>query len=162
VFPYKSGSLDTIFAAGAILGLPKVEKFSWTLVLAFSFLSSEQFDSLHKIEALLHIHQTDTIQITNLPAIHRRYTYFVYLCKVKFKEKGIIMEYTIIIKKDKKSGWYVGKCVQVPGAMSQGETVDELMENMKDAITTILECYKEEAKESFNNTGIFYRKLAFA
>lgn len=72
------------------------------------------------------------------------------------------MEYTIIIKKDKKSGWYVGKCVQVPGAMSQGETVDELMENMKDAITTILECYKEEAKESFNNSGVFYRKLALA
>ncbi|MBQ9509198.1 MAG: hypothetical protein IJR53_07260 [Bacteroidales bacterium] len=51
--------MDTIFAAGAILGLPKVEKFSWTLVLAFSFLSSEQFDSLHKIEALLHDGETD-------------------------------------------------------------------------------------------------------
>lgn len=51
------------------------------------------------------------------------------------------MEYTIIIKKDKKSGWYVGKCVQIPGAMSQSETVDELMENMRDAISTILKTY---------------------
>ena len=54
------------------------------------------------------------------------------------------MEYTIIIKKDKKSGWYVGKCVQIPGAMSQGETVDELMENMRDAISTILDLLAKE------------------
>jgi predicted RNase H-like HicB family nuclease len=37
------------------------------------------------------------------------------------------MEYTIIIEKDPESGWYVGKCIQVPAAMSQGETLDELM-----------------------------------
>ena len=62
-------------------------------------------------------------------------------CKFTNIEKRSIMEYTIIIKKDKKSGWYVGKCVQIPGAMSQGETVDELMENMRDAISTILKTY---------------------
>ena len=47
------------------------------------------------------------------------------------------MDYTILIHKDEKSGWYIGKCIQVPGAMSQGETLDELMENMKDAISLV-------------------------
>ena len=76
--------------------------------------------------------------------------------------KGVFMEYSIIIKKDPQSGWYIGKCVQIPAAMSQGETLGELMENMKDAITTVLDYYKEEARNSFNNTGIFYRNLSFA
>ena len=48
------------------------------------------------------------------------------------------MEYTVIIHKDDKSGWYTGKCMQVPGAMSQGRTLDELIENMKDAISLML------------------------
>lgn len=52
------------------------------------------------------------------------------------------MEYTIIIEKDPESGCYVGKCIQVPAAMSQGETLDELMENMKDAISLVLDYYK--------------------
>ena len=56
------------------------------------------------------------------------------------------MDYTILIHKDEKSGWYIGKCIQVPGAMSQGETLDELMENMKDAISLVLDYYKEKAR----------------
>ena len=55
------------------------------------------------------------------------------------RKKGNHMEYTIIIEKDPESGWYVGKCIQVPAAMSQGETLDELMENMKDAISLVLD-----------------------
>ena len=69
------------------------------------------------------------------------------------------MEYTVIICKDKKSGWYVGKCVQAPEAISQGETVEELLENMKDAISLVLECYRDQAKEAFKGEKVFYRKV---
>lgn len=82
----------------------------------------------------------------------------MYLCGVNTK-KGNNMEYTIIIEKDPESGWYVGKCIQVPAAMSQGETLDELMENMKDAISLVLDYYKEKARKS-SRSGVFYRKLA--
>ncbi|MBR6160608.1 MAG: type II toxin-antitoxin system HicB family antitoxin [Bacteroidales bacterium] len=75
------------------------------------------------------------------------------------RKKGNHMEYTIIIEKDPESGWYVGKCIQVPAAMSQGETLDELMENMKDAISLVLDYYKEKARKS-SRSGVFYRKLA--
>lgn len=54
------------------------------------------------------------------------------------------MKYTVIIQKDPESGWYVGQCEQVPGAISQGETFEELMENMKDAISLMLEYYRDE------------------
>ena len=70
------------------------------------------------------------------------------------------MEYSVIIHKDEKSGWYTGKCVQVPGAMSQGRSLDELMENMKDAIALMLECYREEAKQAYVGEKYFYRKVA--
>ena len=72
------------------------------------------------------------------------------------------MEYTVLIHKDEKSGWYTGKCLQIPAAMSQGMTIDELMENMKDAISLVLECYKTQAKSEHSGERIFYRKLAIA
>ena len=31
------------------------------------------------------------------------------------------------------NGWYVGRLVEVPGVMSQGETLEELEENVRDA-----------------------------
>ena len=36
-------------------------------------------------------------------------------------------------------GWYVGRIVEVPGVMSQGETIDELKENIQDAYKLMLE-----------------------
>ena len=52
------------------------------------------------------------------------------------------MEYTIIIQKN-KSGWYTGQCEQIPEAISQGETLEELKANMADAIKMIID-YKKE------------------
>ena len=49
------------------------------------------------------------------------------------------MEYTIIIEKDPESGWYVGQCSQLPEAISQGKTLDDLMKNMKEAIELVVE-----------------------
>ena len=42
------------------------------------------------------------------------------------------MEYTVAVSKDPKSKWYIGQCVEVAGALSQGRSLEELMENMKD------------------------------
>ena len=51
------------------------------------------------------------------------------------------MDYTIIVQKN-ENGWYTGQCEQVPEAISQGETLEELKENMADAIKMVIE-YKE-------------------
>ena len=36
-------------------------------------------------------------------------------------------------------GWLVGRIVEVPGVFSQGETLDDLKENIKDAYKLMLE-----------------------
>ena len=74
------------------------------------------------------------------------------------KIKHKIMEYTISVHKDEASGWYCGQCVQVPAAISLGATLDELMDNMKDAISMILQYNKDKVRQSSGK--VFYRKLA--
>jgi predicted RNase H-like HicB family nuclease len=36
-------------------------------------------------------------------------------------------------------GWFVGRILEVPGAFSQGETLDELKENIRDAYNLMIE-----------------------
>ena len=48
------------------------------------------------------------------------------------------MKYSAIIKKC-PSGWYIGQCEQVPGALTQGRTIEEVIENLKEAIELVLE-----------------------
>jgi len=68
------------------------------------------------------------------------------------------MEYTIIVHKG-TSGYYCGQCAQLPGAISQGRTLVELMSNMKEAISMILECNKEQSLRNAKGEKVFYRKL---
>ena len=69
------------------------------------------------------------------------------------------MEYTIIIEKN-ENGWYTGQCEQVPEAISQGATVDELKENMADAIKMVLDYKKEETRRRYQGRNIFRRRVA--
>ena len=48
------------------------------------------------------------------------------------------MKYTVIIKR-MENGWYFAQCEQLPGAMTQGRTIEEAKENLKDAILLLLE-----------------------
>lgn len=69
------------------------------------------------------------------------------------------MEYSIIIEKNPETGWYCGQCSQMPEAMSQGATLDELMQNMKEAIALAIECRKEELRNLYKNRKVFHRRL---
>ena len=52
------------------------------------------------------------------------------------------MEYTAIIK-EIEDGWYMGQCEQIPNAITQGQTIDEVKENLKEAIELVLEAERE-------------------
>ena len=52
------------------------------------------------------------------------------------------MEYTAIIEKT-TDGWYIAHCAEIPNAHTQGQTLDEVKENLKEAIELILECERE-------------------
>ncbi|MBO6058235.1 MAG: type II toxin-antitoxin system HicB family antitoxin [Bacteroidales bacterium] len=75
------------------------------------------------------------------------------------QNKKIFMEYSIIIEKNPETGWYCGQCRQLPEALSQGKTLDELMANMKEAIELAIECREEELREQYRNRKVFHRKL---
>ena len=48
-------------------------------------------------------------------------------------------KFTIVIQKDLGAGFYVGYVPGMVGAHSQGETIDELKENLKEAISLCIE-----------------------
>jgi predicted RNase H-like HicB family nuclease len=48
------------------------------------------------------------------------------------------MQFTANIEQG-ESGWFVGQVVEVPAAMSQGKTIEELKENLRDALRLVLE-----------------------
>ncbi len=56
------------------------------------------------------------------------------------------MKYTILLKKQKEGG-YTAQCLEVPGAISQGETKEEAIKNAKEALVLVLEVLKEEARK---------------
>ena len=70
-----------------------------------------------------------------------------------------VMEYVIIIEKN-KNGWYTGQCEQVPEAISQGATIEELKENMADAIRMVLDYKKAETRKLYVGKKTFFRRVA--
>jgi len=61
---------------------------------------------------------------------------------------NIIMKrkFHVIIEQD-EDGWYIGKVSELQGCLSQGENLDELMKNIKEAIELCLEVQQEENAE---------------
>jgi predicted RNase H-like HicB family nuclease len=77
----------------------------------------------------------------------------------KKKKKEYNMEYTAIIEKT-DDGWYIAHCAEVPNAHTQGSTIEEVEENLKDAIELILDCEREISMQSIRTNTSFYRKIA--
>lgn len=48
------------------------------------------------------------------------------------------MQYPVIIEKDEEEGGFVVTCPLMKGCVSQGETEEEALENIKDAISLYL------------------------
>jgi len=55
------------------------------------------------------------------------------------------MKYKTIIKRD-EDGWYIAECPAIPGCVSQGRTLGEVKENIKDAIKGCLEVLNKRAE----------------
>ena len=53
--------------------------------------------------------------------------------------------FTVVIEQD-EDGMYVGRVPELKGCLSQGDTVDGFMKNMKEAIELCLEVEREKRK----------------
>ena len=55
-------------------------------------------------------------------------------------------ELTAVFEQDGE--WWVGSVEELPGALTQGRTLDEARENLRDAVRLVLEANRELALES--------------
>ena len=69
------------------------------------------------------------------------------------------MEYTAIIT-EVEDGWYMGQCEQVPGAITQGQTIEEVQENLIEAISLVLESEQEHCRKRYIGSNFIRRKIA--
>jgi predicted RNase H-like HicB family nuclease len=53
-------------------------------------------------------------------------------------------QFTAVYKKSE--GWYVGWVEEVPGAVTQGRTLKELKENLKEAVQLVIETNRDWAE----------------
>lgn len=60
-------------------------------------------------------------------------------------------QFTIRYWKEPEGG-YGGQCIELPGAISQGETLEELRTNMEDAIRLTLEYIESRKKKDKHMT----------
>ena len=68
------------------------------------------------------------------------------------------MERTFEATIEKRDRWYIGWVDAVPGAFSQGRTIREVQENLKEAVQLILESQRE-LKEEGTGGKILKRKI---
>jgi len=71
------------------------------------------------------------------------------------------MELTMLVENG-ENGYYVGQIQEYPPVISQGETIDELEENLKDALKLYLEVQKEQVESDNSNRKVIKRKLIFS
>ena len=50
-----------------------------------------------------------------------------------------VYDFKVILEPDEEAGGYVISCLALPGCYSQGDTIDEALENIKEAILLCLE-----------------------
>jgi predicted RNase H-like HicB family nuclease len=59
------------------------------------------------------------------------------------------MKFTAIIEKG-ENGWFVGQVEELPAAISQGKTIEELKENLIDALKLLLDTNKEITEREYS------------
>ncbi len=65
--------------------------------------------------------------------------------------------YTAVFEQDGK--WWIGYVEELPGANTQGLTLDEARENLKEAIQLIIEANREKAKQQIADRQVIREPL---
>jgi predicted RNase H-like HicB family nuclease len=66
------------------------------------------------------------------------------------------MEYSVIVHKAEEGGFWV-EVAALPGCHSQGETVEEALENVKEAIAVYLEALREEGRDIPKDEDVVFK-----
>ena len=66
------------------------------------------------------------------------------------------MQYAVIVHQAEEGGFWVG-VPALPGCYSQGESVEEALENVKEAIALYLEALRDEGREAPNDADVVFQ-----
>ena len=61
--------------------------------------------------------------------------------------------FTAVFEKG-ENGWWVASCLKVPEAITQGKTIEEARENLKDAIHLVLEVRREDGEKELEGREV--------
>lgn len=61
--------------------------------------------------------------------------------------------YHTIIKPE-PNGWFVGWVEEIPGAITQGRSLDECRENLREALKLMVETHRDEARAGLDRSCI--------
>jgi len=59
------------------------------------------------------------------------------------------MHFKVVLEEDEEVGGYIVSCPSLPGCFSQGDTADEALENIKEAIQACFESLAEDEIKSY-------------
>lgn len=68
------------------------------------------------------------------------------------------MKFTAIIEKS-EDGWYVGQIEEMPAAISQGKTIEELKSNLLDALRLLMDVNKENTEKEYIGKDVIREEL---
>ena len=71
------------------------------------------------------------------------------------------MEYTVIVHTAEEGGYWV-EVPALPGCLSQGETIDGTLRNVREAIELQIESLKEEKQEIPRDSGFVIGRVEIA
>jgi predicted RNase H-like HicB family nuclease len=68
------------------------------------------------------------------------------------------MKFTAVIEKG-ESGWFVGQIEEVPAAISQGETIEDVKTNLLDALRLIMDTNKEITEKEYVGKQVIFEEV---
>ncbi len=71
------------------------------------------------------------------------------------------MKFTAIIEKDTE-GWYVGQIEELPAAISQGKSIEEVKRNLLDAFHLLIEVNREATEKAYQGKEVIREELDMA
>ena len=81
----------------------------------------------------------------------------MFVSTMTLKSKGNTMSFTALYQKVPEG--YIAFVEELPGANTQGHTLDEARENLKEAIILVLEAYKQLTEEEIAGKEVIREEI---
>lgn len=73
-------------------------------------------------------------------------------------ERDAMQDFTAVFEHT-EDGWWIGYVEEIPGANTQGKTLEEVRENLKEALSMVLEANRELHRQEFEGREVIREPL---